>query len=135
MIAYWKQFILGVILSLFIIFLMACQATVGGSKTGEKYKLKRNLTMPNYWETIIHKDVKPVYDAVLAGLGDLGLKVSTSKVDRLSGFVEGFFADGSEFRIRISYEGPETTVLLIKAGFTGSKTRSTHIFRAIEKHF
>lgn len=116
------------------VFLAACQATVGGSKTGQTYKLNRSVIMPNYWETVVSKDVEPVYNAVLAGIRDLGLHKTTSKVDRLSGRVEGFFADGTIFKIRISYEEPGMTRLLITAGMTGSKKRTLQLFRAIEKH-
>jgi hypothetical protein len=129
-----KEVLLLVSLFLPVVFLFACQATVSGSKTGQTYTLNRSVTKPYYWETVISKDVKPVYNAVLAGIKDLGLIKRTSKVDRLSGLVEGTFADGTDFRIRISYEAPDRTKVLITAGFTGNKTRSLQIFRAIEKH-
>ena len=129
-----RDFTLGIAISAIVISLTACTAMVGGSKGGSRYELKRSLIMPNYWETTLSKDVKPVYDAVIAGIKDLGLRVSTRNADRLSALVEGSFADGTEFKIRLSYEGPDTTLILINAGLTGSKSRSVQLFRAIEKH-
>lgn len=125
---------LGIVIFMIFISLTACTATVGGSKVGSRYELKRSLTMPNYWETILSEDVKPVYDAVIAGIKDLGLRVATNNVDRLSALVEGNFADGTEFKIRLSYEGLDQTLILINAGLTGSRSRSVQLFRAIEKH-
>ena len=100
-----------------IISFSAClTTTVGGSGGGEQYTLKRSLTMPNYWETVVNKDVKPVYDAVLAGVKDL------------------VFADSSDFKIRLSYEAPQKTLLLINTGLTGDRYRSVQLFQSIEKN-
>ena len=128
-----KSVTLGIVIFMIFLSLTACTAMVGSSKGGSRYELKRSLTMPNFWETILPKDVKPVHDAVIEGVNDLGLKVAIDNVDRLSALVEGLFADGTEFKIRLSYEGPGKTRILINAGLTGSKSRSIQLFRAIEK--
>ncbi len=131
----WRNVILCGILSALLICLVACQATVSGSKGGDRYELKRSKMMPNYWEVNVNKDVKPAYNAVLAGLKDLGLRISISKVDRLSGIVEGSFADGKKFKITLAFESQGVTLMRIKAGLTGSKTLSVSLFQSIEKYF
>ncbi|MFC1531862.1 DUF3568 family protein [Thermodesulfobacteriota bacterium] len=130
-----RHFFFGLILSALVIFSGACQTTVGESRGDERYELQRSLMTPNYWETIVTKDVEPVFKAVLAGIKDLGLRITTSRADRLSGLVEGSFADGTEFKVKLSYKAVDTTLILINAGLMGSKVRSVQLFKAIEKHF
>ena len=127
--------LLCIILGLAVLYLGACKATVRGIKGEESYQLNRSITKPNYWETVINKDVRPVYSAALAGVKDMGLDIITSKVDSLSGVIEGFYADKTEYRIIISYQTPENTLIQINTGLTGSKSRTLQLFHAIEKRF
>ena len=131
-----KRYILQwIILSVLIILLGACKAHIGGTQGGGRYELKRSLTMPNYWEVVVEGEVRHVYNAVLSGIKDLGLNIQVSKVDSLSGVVEGSFSDKKRYNIKLSYESPGRTLMRINAGLTGEKNLSVHLFRAIEKHF
>lgn len=132
-----KRFFFLITISLFPAFLFSSclTARVGGSKGIERYELRRSLTMPNHWETVVKRDVKAVYDAAVAGSRDLGLNTRNQKVDALSGIIEGLFADGTDFRIILSYEAPERTAVLIKVGLTGDKNRSLQLFKSMEKNF
>lgn len=125
---------LWIMLIVFSVYMGACKATVGGSKGGGNYELKRSLTMPNSWEVIVKDEIRPVYNAVISGINDLGLKIRASKVDGLSGMVEGVFADNKSFNITLSYESPAITLIRIKTGLTGDKNLSVQLFRAIEKY-
>jgi len=124
-----------VILFTLVLYLTACQTTVGGSGGKNFYKLKRSLTMPQYWEVMIQKGIKPIYGAVLAGIEDLGLKTNQNKVDELSGIVEGVFSDDTKFKIKLSYESPSVTLMRIRVGLTGNKHLAVRLFEAIEKRF
>ena len=123
------------ILFVLVLCLTACQATVGGSGGKSYYILKRSLTMPHYWEVMVHKGIKSMYDAVLAGIGDLGLDKHQSKVDELSGVVAGTFSDMTRFKIILSFESTSVTLMRIGVGVTGNKQLSVKLFEAIEKHF
>ena len=129
-----KQFYMGLLLSMLILCLSACQATVGGTKGGERYELKRSITMPSRWEVVIRQDVKSVHDAAVAGIKDLGLNIMTSRVDKLSGMVRGTFADNKSFEIKLSYEAMDITLMGIKVGLTGDKILSVKLFQAVEAH-
>jgi len=121
--------------SILVLYLTACQATVGGSGGKNFYKLKRSLTMPHYWEVMVYKSIKPIYGAVLAGIKDLGLNTNQSKVDELSGIVEGAFSNDTRFKIKLSYESPNVTLMRIGVGLTGNKHLSVKLFEAVEKRF
>jgi hypothetical protein len=127
-----KQFNTVLLLAILVIFLSACQATVGGNKAGERYELKRSITTPSRWEVVLRKDVKSVYEASLEGVKNLGLAVSVSRVDILSGMIRGSFADNKDFEIKISYQSQEITLMGIKIGLTGDKVLSVKLFQAIE---
>ena len=116
------------------LYLTACQATVQGSKVKGSYELKRSIIMPNFWEVMLNGDVNNVYNAVLQGVKDLDLKIYSKKVDSLSAVVDGFYADATEYSIKLSYESPSVTMMRIKSGLTGNKTLSIQLFQAIEKH-
>ena len=124
-----------VILFILILCLIACQATVRGSGGKEYYKLKRSLTMPQYWEVMVHKGIKPLYDAALLGIEDLGLNKNQSRVDELSGIIEGVFSDNTKFKIMISYESPSVSLMRMGVGVTGNKHPAVRLFEAIEVHF
>lgn len=123
------------ILFMLVLNLTSCQATVRGSGGKEFYKLKRSLAMPQYWEVMVHKGVKPVYDAALMGIEELGLSGHESKVDELSGIIEGNFSGNTKFNIMISYESPSVTLMRIRVGVTGNKHLVVRLFKEIEKHF
>ena len=129
-----KQLYIVFLPAILFLCLSACQATVGGTKGGERHELKRSITMPNRWEVIIRQDVKSVHDAAVAGVKDLGLNITTSRVDRLSGMVRGSFADNKDFEIKLSYEAQGITLMGIKVGLIGDKILSVKLFQSIEKH-
>jgi hypothetical protein len=85
------------ILFLFATSFMACQVMVQGSKSRSHYEFKRSFTSPGYWEVMIEDDVETLYNAVLAGINDLGLQVGSSGIDRFSGAVEGTYPDNTTF--------------------------------------
>ena len=128
-----NMFMIGLVFFL-VLWLSACQATVQGSKGKGGYELRRSLIMPNYWEVVLNGDVNKIYNAVLEGVKDLDLKLYSKKVDSLSAIVDGFFADATEYSVRLSYESPSVTLMRIKAGITGDRTLSVQLFQAIEKH-
>ena len=129
-----KQLNTVLLFAILVMCLSACQATVGGTKGGERFELKRSITMPGRWEVMLRKDVKSVYDASLAGVKDLGLAVTVSRVDRLSGMIRGSFADNKDFEIKLSYKSQEATLMGIKVGITGDKVLSVKLFQAVERN-
>jgi hypothetical protein len=95
------------------------------------HTLRRYFTS---WETVVAAPIEKVYKASGAGVADLGLKPDTSAVDKLTGLVEGFMADGTRFEVRLSTLTDTQTRVRITIGMLGDYERATHLFRAIEKH-
>jgi len=107
---------------------VGCTSVQSSGKT--VYTLKRNL---NAWETVLAVPIEKVHKATLSGLSDLSLKPITSRVDKLTGLVDGTMADGSDFEIRLEAMGDSVTRLQVRCGMLGDGVRSAHLFRAIEK--
>jgi len=125
---------LGLIPLFSIMYLAGCGATITGTQTETSYKLQRSLTAPVYWEVHVAKTPKKIYNAALMGAKDLGLTVTQKNADQLSGILNGYFADGTQFRLKIEHESPGISMLRITAGKTGDKTLVLQIFNAIERH-
>jgi len=118
-----------------IMSLAACKGTVVKTQDQGRYELKRSMTAPNYWETSVKGDIETIHTAVLAGIGDLGLTVTGDNYDKLSGIVEGTFADNANFTVKLAREADGTIQIRIKVGLTGNKDRSVQLFQAISAHF
>lgn len=106
---------------------LGCVASPSGGKAA--YTLRRHL---NAWETTVAVPIEKVHRAAVAGLSDLGLKPVTSRVDKLSGLVDGSLADGTAFEVRLEAVGDAQTVIRVRSGLLGDRVRSTQLFRAIE---
>lgn len=130
-----RYLFLGVVIILIAIGLLACQVMVEGSKSRGHYEFKRSFTSPGYWEVMIEDDVETLYNAVLAGIKDLGLQTGSSGVDRFSGAVEGTYPDKTTFKVKLSYKSPELTRIRVRVGSLRNKNQAVQLFKAIEKHF
>ncbi|MBN1847427.1 MAG: DUF3568 family protein [Deltaproteobacteria bacterium] len=118
-----------------IVSLAACKGTVVNTQGQVPYELKRSMTAPNYWETFVNGDIETIHSAILAGIGDLGLTVKEDTYDKVSGIVEGSFADNSNFTVKLAREADGTIQIRIKVGLTGNKDRSVQLFQAMSTHF
>jgi hypothetical protein len=130
-----KHLFLNSILFLLAFSLLACQVMVQGSKSRGHYEFKRSLTSLGYWEVMIEDDVQTLYNAVLAGVKELGLQVASSKIDRFSGAVEGTYPDNTTFTVKLSYKSPELTRMMVRVGSLRNKNQAVQLFQAIEKQF
>lgn len=130
-----KNFIAWGLITVFSITILAgCGATVMGTKNQTSYELQRSLTAPVYWEVTVKGTPREVFDAAITATRDLSLSVTQQKSDQLTGIIDGYFADNTKFAIKIDYDSPGKTRLLITAGKTGDKTLVLQVFKAIEKH-
>jgi len=111
---------------------LAAGCTTWHSGAASTYTLKRHL---NAWETTVALPIDKVHKATVAGLNDLGLKPVTSRVDKLTGFNDGFLADGTDFEVRLESLGETVTRVRVRCGMLGDQERSVQLFRAIEKRF
>ncbi len=130
-----RYLFLSVIIFLIAIGLLACQVMVEGTKSRGHYEFKRSFTSPSYWEVMIEEDVETLYNAVLAGITDLGLQTRSSGLDRFSGAVEGTYPDKTAFKVKLSYKSPELTRMMVRVGAIMNKNLAVQLFKAIEKHF
>jgi len=130
-----RHLFLSVVIFLIAIGLLSCQVMVEGSKSRGHYEFKRSFISPGYWEVMIEDDVETLYDAVLAGIKDLGLQVGKSGLDRFSGAVEGTYPDKTTFKVKLSYKSPEFTRMMVRIGSVRNKNQAVQLFKAIEKHF
>ncbi len=97
----------------------------------QKYPLRRRL---NAWETTVPLPIQTVHKAALAGLSDLDLQPITRRVDKLTGMVDGFLADGSDFEVYLESITETATRVRVRCGALGNRERSHRLFRAIESH-
>ncbi len=86
------------------------------------------------WHTLVRQPVNQVYLATLAGLRDLDIKPFISQMDKVSASVEGTFADGVTYEVRIEGVGLDASRLTIKTAFFGNTNRTKMIYQAIRKH-
>ena len=122
--------VLALALTLTVTLLTGC--ATWRAEPGATHTLKRYL---NVWQTTVALPIEEVHKATLAGLEDLGLSPVTRRADKLTGMADGFLADGTDFEVRLEAQGETVTKVRVRCGMLGDRTRSTQIFRAIEKHF
>ncbi len=108
--------------------LAGCATMQSGGKT--VYTLKRHV---NTWETVLAVPIDKAHKATVQGLGDLAIKPITSRVDRITGLVDGVLADGTDFEVRLEALGDEVTRIRLRCGMMGDRQRSAQLFRAIEE--
>ena len=111
--------------------LTGCQSTVWSNEGETFYRLERHL---NSWQALVQASVPEVHDAVLAGLDDLNMTPITVEVDKVSGLVDGMFADGMDYEIKYEAVAPKLTRVSIRCGLIGDKERATMLFRNIERN-
>lgn len=119
--------LLAMAVALALIPAVGCVTSHSSSKAA--YTLRRHL---NAWETTVAVPIEKVHRAAVAGLSDLGLRPVTSRVDKLSGLVDGSMADGTAFEVRLEAAGDAQTTIRVRSGLLGDRERSTQLFRAIE---
>ena len=113
--------------------LVSCQTTsVGGTQTHNNYQLKRAL---NYWEVMVPGNMAKIHGATVAGTKDLKLEVLNNSVGKVSAKVDGFFADQTEFAVKLFAESNGVIRMKLRAGVTGDKERTMQLFQAIERNF
>lgn len=95
------------------------------------YKLERRL---NAWQVTVEASVGDVYEAIADGLEDLSIKPIASDADEIAAVVQGIFADGMDFTIKVAAIAPKQSRLSIRCGMIGDKIRAEMLFRAMEKH-
>lgn len=93
------------------------------------YALRRHL---NAWETTVAVPITKAHKATVAGLADLEIKPLTSRVDKLTGLVDGSLADATSFEVRLEATGDAQTRIRIRCGMLGDREQAVHVFRAIE---
>jgi hypothetical protein len=71
------------------------------------------------------------WDASLAALKDLEIKVYSSKKDATEGVIEGTKADGTKVKVNLATAGPDTTTVKIRIGTFGDEEASVAINRKI----
>ena len=127
-----KRYALSFLVSLGMLLVVGCQTTTYQTSSKGTYELKRKL---NAWQTLVNNPIEKAHAAVVAGLKDLKLNVITSQVDKISGVVDGVFADTSDFEVKLEAVSPELTRISIRCGVLGNRNRAEMLFQSIEKHF
>ncbi len=83
---------------------------------------------------MVNKPVPDVWKATVAGYKDLGIEITKSKSDSLTGKVEGKLANGDVVVTDLKSANPQRTDVSIKVGSLGNKDYSYTIWSSIQKH-
>ena len=108
---------------------VGCSTIGAGPKT--THALRRRL---NAWETVAAVPIEKAHKAAIAGLADLSLKPVNNRVDKITGLLDGFLADGTSFEVQLEALGETVTRMRVRCGMIGDRDRSNQLFRAIERH-
>jgi len=114
-----------------LIAVNGCQTMAWSEEKQTVYRLERHL---NAWRVMVQYSVPDVHKAVLAGLNDLQLRPITNQVDKVSGVVDGMFADNMDYEVKMESLAPRLTRISIKCGIFGNEERAKMLFNAIQKH-
>ncbi|MDA8172954.1 MAG: DUF3568 family protein [Nitrospiraceae bacterium] len=83
---------------------------------------------------MVNKPVPDVWKATVAGYKELGIELTKSKSDSLTGKVEGKLANGDIVVTDLKSVNPQRTDVSIKVGSLGNKDYSYTIWSSIQKH-
>ena len=82
-------------------------------------------------EAMLPYGINHVYQATLAGLQQLQIKTSVTKVDDLSGTVTAFRSDGKKITIKLRHIQQGTTKFNMRIGIVGDAPHSMMIYEKI----
>lgn len=108
-----------------------CNATTITHEGRPAYQLERKLLG---WTTVVQVPIAKAHAAAVTGLKDLEVRPITSRCDKVSGLVDGLFADQMDFEIKLEALAPQSTRLTIRTGAWGNEARARLLFTALEKH-
>ncbi len=78
-----------------------------------------------------NKPIQQVYAATVESMKDLGINVTQSRADQLTGTVEGKLADGRTVSIDLRSLSQNSTNVIIKVGTLGDETLSRRIMDSV----
>lgn len=125
--------------NLFLVWLAAAVfsvSAVSGCSTVQKKPQTPGIPVYSLGSLLVmvNKPVPDIAKAAEAGYKDLGINITNSKSDSLTGVVEGKLSDGRNVVANLKSVNSQETDVSIKVGTLGEKNYSYTIWSSIEKH-
>lgn len=85
-------------------------------------------------EAITDQTVKHVHEASVKTMRDMGMLITTKRVDLTSSEVVGYTADDKKVKIKATFEQADQTKVSIRVGVFGDKARSQYIYDRLREN-
>ncbi len=112
-----------------VLILQGCVAAVigAGAGAGTIAYIKGEL------QTTYAASLNRTWEATLAALNDLEIKVHSTQKDATEGVIEASKADGTKVKLNLKPASPDTTIVKIRVGILGDEEVSRIISHQISK--
>lgn len=85
-------------------------------------------------EAITDQTVKQVHEASVETMREMGMLITTKRVDLVSSEVVGYTADDKKVKIKAEFERANETKVSIRVGVFGDKARSQYIYDKLREN-
>lgn len=112
-----------------VLFSSGCFLLLGAAAGVGGYAYVSGVLEKNY-----NVPMEELQDAAKRGLKDLNLALETEESDHLSAKYRSTLADGNAVKIDLKALTEKTSMIRIRVGILGDKSKSEMIFNAIQEH-